>query len=112
MDRRTPPQHYWAALLRASFDGVPPPDAVVALPAVSPEPVDGSLNVDDLLARAVADVERHAASASTTRAHLAGLRNEAAAALQAAVAAEAMGRAQATPVPGKTPSGTTLDVRR
>lgn len=112
MGRRTPPQHYWATLLRASFDGAPSPNAVAAPPAASPEPVDGPLKVEDLLAKAVVDIERHAALASATRAQLAGLRNEAAAALQAAVAAEATGRGQAMPVPGKTSSGTTLDVRR
>lgn len=112
MGRRTPPQHYWATLLRASFDGAPSPDAVATPLAASPEPVDDPLKVDDLLAKAVADVERHVASASATRAQLAGLRHEAAAALQAAVAAEATGRGPATSAPGKASSGTTLDVRR
>jgi hypothetical protein len=112
MGRRTPPQHYWAALLRASLDGTPFPETAAAPPAASPESVDDPWKVDDLLAKAVADVERHAASASATRAQLAGLRDEAAAALQAAVAAEATGRGQAAPMSGKASAGTTLDVRR
>lgn len=112
MDRRTPPQHYWAALLRASFDGAPAAGAIAALPGVSPAPVDDSLNVDDLLAKAVADVERHATSASGTRTHLASSRHEADAALQAAIATEPTGGEPAARVPGKPPAGTILDVWR
>ncbi len=113
MDRRTPPSHNWAKLLRASFEGASSPDGLTARPGTSPEPAEAVMEVDDLLAKAVADVERHAVSATATRARVLALRADAGAALQAAAILEAgSGPGARSRAVGERTPGATLDVRR
>lgn len=110
MERRTPPQHSWATLLRASFDGALPQAAQAG---GSPAPAEASAAVDDLVAKAMRDVERHAASATATKARALALRADAGAALQAAAVLEAAsGPGRLPRAAGEGRSGPALDVRR
>ncbi|MHB1310475.1 MAG: hypothetical protein ACYC3L_00565 [Gemmatimonadaceae bacterium] len=113
MDRRTPPQHYWAALLRASFESPAAKlDDGQGRPG-DPSAGDPPVEADDLVARVMADIDRHAVSAAATRNRIQMLRADAGAALQAAAIAEAKKgpeSAGSADLPGD--QGHRLDVRR
>jgi hypothetical protein len=105
--RRTPPQHRWAALLRGSFE------RAVAQRDAPEEAADECNGIDELIAKVMADIERHAASASATRSRAAVLCAEAAAALRATAIAEAASEPGGTARARKQgEAGRTLDVRR
>jgi hypothetical protein len=106
MDRRTPGQQHWAKLLSVSFDAGTP----AAGATVDGEPVDPSIAIDDLVAKATVEVERHAASALSTRNRLQALHGKADATLRAAAREAEPGRPGASP--GLGGRGQVLDVRR
>lgn len=118
MNRRTPPQHYWTTLLRSSFENPAaktddgpgkPGDSPVEDCQVGDRPVE----IDDLLVRVMADIERHAASASATRNRIQVFHADARAAVQAAAIAEAKkGPESAGGADLRGDPGHLLDVRR
>ena len=107
MARRTPPPQYWANLLRGSLAEAATPTGESVVRAAEPA------GPDDVVAKAIAGIERHAVSAAEMKGHLRKLCAEAGAAIQSAAIR------QATAGPGGTAPtdefhrfGQTLDVRR